>query len=110
MLTFDTLDARSQGSVTRFIIEHFLQELGEQLGPPDHWQVAAANHAIAAYQGGQFDRALQCILVGEMSPHQRPPSAQLTGEVEKLSLRSLWYRLLYPAPDFRIQAQIASAS
>lgn len=99
MLTFDTLDAGVQRNITRFIIEHFLQELGEQFGPPDQWQMAAAKHAIAAYQRGQFDHALRCIIVGEKPPHQRPSSAPLTVEVGELSLRSLWNCLVYPSPD-----------
>jgi hypothetical protein len=100
MLTLDTLDAGVQRNVTRFTIERFLQELGEQFGPPDQWQMAAANSAIAAYQRGEFDHALRCISVGEKPPHQRPLSAPFTIEVGKLSLRSLWSCLIYPSSDF----------
>jgi len=88
MLTLDTLDTGLQRNVTRFIIERFLLDLGEQLGPPDRWQIAAANNAIAAYQRGEFDRALRCISLGEKPPHQRPLSAPFTIEKGKLSLRS----------------------
>ncbi len=100
MPTFDTLDAGAQRNITRFTIERFLQELGEQFGPPDQWQMAAANRAIAAYQCGEFDHALRCISVGEIPPHQRPRSARYTAEIEKLSLRSLWSFLVYPSSDF----------
>jgi hypothetical protein len=100
MPTFDTLDAGAQRNITRFTIERFLQELGEQFGPPDQWQMAAANCAIAAYQCGEFDHALRCISVGEGPPHQRARSARYTAEIEKLSLRSLWSSLVYPSSDF----------
>jgi hypothetical protein len=100
MLTFDTLDTGVQRNVTRFAIERFLQELGEQFGPPDPWQMAAANRAIAAYQRGEFAHAVHCISVGEKPPHQRPPSAPFTIEAGKLSLRTLWSCLVYPSSDF----------
>ena len=98
--TLDTLDIGVQRNVTRFTIERFLLELGDQLGPPDRWQIAAANSAIAAYQCGEFDHALGCISVGEKPLHQRPLLAPFTIEVGKLSLRSLWSCLVYPSSDF----------
>jgi hypothetical protein len=100
MFTLDTLDTGVQRNVTRFTIEGFLLDLGEQLCPPDGWQIAAANNAIAAYQRGEFDHALRCIIVGEKLPHQRPLSAPFTIEAGKLSLRSLWSRLIYPSCEF----------
>ena len=99
MLRFAALDAGVQRNITRFTIECFVHELAEQLGPPDQWQMDAANRAIAAYQRGEFDHALRCISAGERPPHQRPFSATLTVEVGKLSLRSLWSNLLYPSSD-----------
>lgn len=100
MLSLDTLDTGVRRYVTRFTIERFLLELGEQLGPPDQWQIAAANSAIAAYQRGEFDHALRCISVGEKPQHQRPLAAPFAIEVGKLSLRSLWSCLIYPSSDF----------
>jgi hypothetical protein len=99
MLGFATLDVDVQRNITRFTIERFLQELAEQLGAPDQWQMDAANSAITAYQRGEFGHALRCISVGEKPPHQRPVSATVTVEVGKLSLRSLWSKLLYPSSD-----------
>lgn len=90
MLTFDTLDAGVQRKLTRFAIECFLQELGEQFGSPDQWQLAVANDAIAAYQRGEFDCALRCISIGERPPDRRPCSAPVTMQEGNLSLRSLW--------------------
>jgi hypothetical protein len=100
MFTLDTLDTGVQRNVTRFTIERFLLELGDQLGPPDQWQIAAANSAIAAFQRGEFDHALRCISAGEKPAHQRPVSTPFTIEVGKLSLRSLWSCLVYPSSNF----------
>ena len=72
MLSFYTLDVSVQEKITRFSIEYFLQELAEQLGSPDQWEMAAADSAIVAYQRGEFDHALRCISVGEKPAHQRP--------------------------------------
>jgi hypothetical protein len=99
MLRFATLDVDVQRNITRFTIERFLQELAEQLGAPDQWQMDAANSAIIAYQRGEFDHALRCISVGEKPPHQRLFSATFNVEVGKLSLRSLWSNFLYPSSD-----------
>jgi hypothetical protein len=99
MLSFYELDVSVQENITRFSIEHFLQELAEQLGSPDQWQMAAADRAIAAYQRGEFDHALRCISVGEKPAHQRPFLAPFTVEVGELSLRSLWGRLVYSSSD-----------
>jgi hypothetical protein len=99
MSAFDTLDARVQRNVARFTIERFLQELGDQFGPPDQWQMAAANRAIAAYQCGEFNQAVRCIGEGEKPPHQRPLPPPVTMNDEKLSLRGLWRCLVYPSRD-----------
>ena len=110
MLSFAALDADVQRNITRFTIERFLQELAEQLGSPDQWQMDAVNCAITAYQSGEFHHALRCISVGEKPPHQRPFSATFTVEVGKLSLRSLWRNLLYPSSDSSAAARASSGS
>ena len=99
MSSFDALDVGVQRKITRSTIEFFLHELAEQLGSPDHWQMAAANRAIAAYQSGKFDQALVCISVGEKPPHQRPLLAAFTENVGQQSLHDLWRRLVCPSCD-----------
>jgi len=99
MLSFYTLDVSVQEKITRFSIEYFLQELAEQLGSPDQWQMAAADRAIVAYQRGEFDHALRWISVGEKPAHQRPFLEPFPIEVGELSLRSLWSRLVHFSSD-----------
>jgi hypothetical protein len=99
MSSFDALDVAVQRNITRSTVEFFLHDLAEQLGSPDHWQMAAANRAIAAYQSGKFDYALVCISVGEKPLHQRPLLAAFTEAVGQLSLRDLWGRLVCPSCD-----------
>ena len=78
MGVFANLDSDVQRNITRFTIERFLQELAEQLGAPDQWQVDAANSAITAYQRGEFDHALKGSLMPKMEwevferDHHRP--------------------------------------
>ena len=105
MLTFDTLDGGVQKNITRFIIGCFLLELGEQSGPLDRWQIAAAKSAIAAYQRDEFDHALRFISVGEKPPHQRPLPAPFTMREGNLSLRSLWSCLVYPSSDLEAASE-----
>ena len=99
MPSFYALDVSVQEKIARFSIEYFLQELAEQLGSPDQWQMAAADRAIVAYQRGDFDYALRCISVGEKPAHQRPFLEPFPIEVGELSLRSLWGRLVYFSSD-----------
>jgi hypothetical protein len=100
MLSFYALDVSVQEKITRFSIEYFLQDLAEQLGSPDQWQMAAADRAIVAYQRGEFDHALRCISVGEKPAHQRPFLEPFPIEAGELSLRSLWGRLVHFSSDF----------
>ena len=100
MLCFYALDIALQETIARFSIEHFLQELAEQLDPPDRWQMTAADLAIAAYQRGHFEYALKCISAGEKPVDKRPVLPHFTTEPGELSLRTLWRRLVQPSSVF----------
>ena len=110
MSSFDALDSDVQKNIARFTIELFLHELSEQLGSPDSWQVAVVAQAIAAYQSGHFDLALAYISVADKHPHQRPHLKVFAEEVDQLTLRDLWARLVHPAADGLLAEPIASAS
>ena len=97
MSSFDALDSDFQENSARFTIELFLHELSEQYGSPEPWQVAVGVRAIAAYQSGHFDLALAYISIADANPHQRPLFKLFAEEVNQLTLRDLWARLVHPA-------------
>ena len=110
MSSFDALDSDVQKNIARFAIELFLHELSEQYGSPEPWQVAVGARAIAAYQSGHFDLALAYISVVDKNPHQSPLLKVFAEEVNLLTLRDLWARLVHPAIEGGLTETFASAS
>jgi hypothetical protein len=94
MSSFNALDIAVQRNITRLTIELFLYDLGERHGSPAPWQMALADHAIAAYHNGELDLALGYISVAEKPAHPRTLLASSTAGAAELSLRKLWSRLV----------------
>jgi hypothetical protein len=110
MSSFDALDSDAQKNIARFTIELFLHELSDQYGSPDPWQVAVGARAIAAYQSGHVNLALAYISAADKNPHQRPLVKVFAEEINQLTLRDLWARLVRPAAEGGLTETIASAS